>query len=61
MNQKEFYSLPEVIEQIEIQKTNPYGSTEHREAYEEMYNIAAQYGVEEQFAPEGRETRMEQY
>lgn len=61
MNQQEFYSLPEVIEQIDIMKSNPHGSATHREAYAELYNIAAEHGAEEDFAPLGREVRMEQY
>lgn len=33
MNQKQFWNLPEVREQQEIQKRNPHGSEAHQTAY----------------------------
>ena len=49
MNQREFYSLPSVIKQIDIQKKNPHGSKEHRKAFLEIREIARQFGVEKHF------------
>jgi len=40
---EEFWNLPEVIEAQNIQKKNPYGSKEHREADETMLAICAEY------------------
>jgi hypothetical protein len=39
----EFWALPEIIAAQNVQKANPYGSKEHREADEEMITICAEY------------------
>jgi hypothetical protein len=38
----EFWALPAVIAALNVQKANPYGSKEHREADEEMITICAE-------------------
>lgn len=53
MNQQEFYSLPEVQEQLNIQKRNPHGSREHMAAFEEVGEIAKKYGVYDQYVASG--------
>lgn len=53
MNQQEFYSLPEVQEQINIQKRNPYGSVEHKAAFDAVAEIAKARGVFEQYKASG--------
>ena len=58
--QQEFYSLPEVIKLIDIQKTNPHGSKEHFDSYMRIYDIAIEYGVDDKFA-KSRESRIEEY
>ncbi len=46
ISQQEFHALPEVIEQINIQKVNRFGTDEHRNAVTAIYEIAKQYGAE---------------
>lgn len=53
MNQQEFYKLPEVREQIEIQKSNPYGSKEHKSAYFRIGGIAKENGVWDEYVKSG--------
>jgi hypothetical protein len=53
MTQQEFYGLPEVREQLDIQKTNPYGSKEHREAFRKISDIAKNHGVIDQYRKAG--------
>ena len=53
MTQQEFYNLPEVQAQIEIQKRNPYGSTEHRAAFDAIAEIAKAHGVYDQYKASG--------
>ncbi len=45
LNQREFWNLPEVRAQQEIQKRHPYGSWNHRGAYEKLCEIAKRYDV----------------
>ena len=40
MTQQEFYNLPDVKAQIEIQKMNPYGSDAHKAAHKALVDIA---------------------
>jgi len=47
MNQKEFYSLPEVQQQLTVQKVNRYGSEKHKTAYFKIGDIAKKHGVED--------------
>jgi len=49
ISMKDFFALPEVVKQQEIQKRNPYGSAEHIEAFRQIRRIALRYGVEEHF------------
>ncbi len=53
MNQLEFYSLPEVLHQIEVQKKNPYGSKEHKEAFDEIGKIANRNGCGSDYRKHG--------
>lgn len=39
----EFWALPEIVEAQNVQKANPYGSKEHREADEKMFQICAEH------------------
>lgn len=45
MTQQEFYESPEVQEQLNIQKQNPYGSEKHKTAYFKIGEIAKEKGV----------------
>lgn len=53
MNQKEFYSLPAVQEQLNIQKQNPYGSEKHKAAYFKVGEIAKASGVFDEYKAAG--------
>jgi hypothetical protein len=53
MNQQEFYQLPEVLEQIEIQKFNAYRSPAHRQAFDNIGLIADKNGVGDQYRKAG--------
>lgn len=53
MNQQEFYNLDEVKVQLEIQGSNPYGSANHRTAFEEVEKIADKYGVGDEYRKAG--------
>lgn len=53
MNQQEFYNLPEVQEQLEIQKQNRYGSETHKNAYFQIGEIAKQKGVWDEYQAAG--------
>lgn len=53
ISQKDFYELPEVVEQINIQKVNPYGSEAHKTAYLSIVQIAKDCGVYEQYKAAG--------
>jgi len=46
ITQKDFYSLPAIQEQLNIQKTNPYGSAEHRGAHEKIISIAIDFEID---------------
>jgi len=45
----DFYNLPEVIEQIEIQKTTPFFNPAHKDAAYKILEIATKYGAERYF------------
>lgn len=47
LNQQEFFALPAVKAQQEIQMSHPHGSVAHRAAYLEICSLARQYGVGE--------------
>lgn len=47
-----FFALPEVLREQEIEKRNPYGSHDHREAYKRICALAAKYGASEYLNPE---------
>lgn len=49
MTQPEFYNLPEVQEQLNIQKQNPYGSEAHKKAHCMIGEIAKDNGIFEQY------------
>lgn len=49
ISQAAFFELPEVLETIEVQKKNPFGSTAHRNAHIKMLEIAEQHSVVEFF------------
>ncbi len=49
INQIDFYNLPDVKEQIEIQKHNPPWSKESIEAHRVKLQIAKKYGVADKF------------
>lgn len=53
MTQHEFYELPEVQAQLDIQKANRYGSPEHKKAYEEIGKLAEKYGVADMYKAAG--------
>lgn len=53
MNQSEFYALPEVIEQLNIQKNNPYGSIEHKAAHDKIGEIAKSQGIYAEYSKSG--------
>lgn len=53
MTQSEFYNLPEVQQQLDIQKTNPYGSSEHKAAFYAVSEIAKDHGVFEEYKKSG--------
>ncbi len=46
---KEFFSRNDVAEQIEIQKRNPYGSSAHRNADNELRRLAKGVGADSYF------------
>lgn len=50
MNQRQFYNLPEVQEQLDIQKTNKHGSEKHKAAHIRVGEIAKEQDVYEQYA-----------
>ena len=45
----EFYELPEVVEQINIQKTTPFFEPLHKAAAYKIKEIATRYGAERYF------------
>ena len=49
MMQQEFYNLPEIQTQLNIQKRNPYGSAKHKAAHEKIGEIAKDRGVFDQY------------
>mgnify|MGYP000586537126 CR=1 FL=1 len=49
MKQQEFYELPEVQEQLNIQRTSPYGSPEHKAAFYAVGTLAVKYDVAEEY------------
>ena len=53
MNQQEFYSLPEVTEQLNIQKANRYGSEAHKAAFDAISEIAKKYNVYTEYKANG--------
>lgn len=53
MTQQEFYELPEVQEQIEIQKQNPHGSANHKAAHDKIGEIAKDRGVFDEYQAAG--------
>ena len=53
MNQQEFYELPEVKAKLDIQKQNPYGSKEHKEAYLAIEKIADLHDVGDEYRKSG--------
>lgn len=53
MTQQEFYNLPEVQEQLIIQKMNRYGSEEHKTAYFKIGEIAKEKGVSDMYKSAG--------
>ena len=53
MNQQEFYALPEVTEQLGIQKNSAYGSEAHKAAFYAIGSIADKYGVGDEYRKAG--------
>lgn len=53
MTQQEFYELPEVQQQLGIQKVNRHGSKEHRAAFYKIGEIAKKYGVFGEYSAAG--------
>lgn len=53
MTQTEFYCLPEIVEQIEIQKRNRFDSEESKAARRAMVDIADKYGVGDEYRKAG--------
>ena len=53
MNQQEFYNLPEVQAQIEIQKTNAYKTDAHKAAFDQIGLIAKDKGVWSEYEKAG--------
>lgn len=49
ISQYDFYHLPEVIAQIEIQKVTPFFNPAHKAAAYRIKEIAEQHGVGEHF------------
>ena len=45
----DFFNLAEVQAQLNIQKTNPFGSNEHYSAHAEILKIAESHGVSQHF------------
>lgn len=45
----DFFGRAEVKAQIEIQKSNPYGSQAHRAAFNEMVRLASEIGAAKYF------------
>lgn len=56
LTQAEFWALPEVVEQQEIQKNTPYGRPEHRAAFDRIKQLLA-----EQMGAEFAEEHMGSY
>lgn len=53
MTQQEFYNLPEVKKQLDIQRNNPHGSEAHRAAFDAIGPIADKHGVGEEYRKAG--------
>lgn len=49
ISMREFFSLPEVLDQQAIQKANPFNSPAHRKATAEIVRIADRHNCEEYF------------
>lgn len=44
---RDFFALPEVIDQQQIQKANPCGSPAHRQAFANIKALAAKFGADD--------------
>ena len=49
---RDFFNLPAVISEQDIQKKYPHGSPEHRAAFDAIVELAKEHGVERWFPAE---------